>query len=201
MNSRASTFTTIATLSLLLLAELAHAIEEPEFEIIERIGKVEIRQYVPYHVASIRVPTAFEDAGDEAFRPLFKYITGNNSGEVKIDMTAPVEQVQVAAGQQEVAFVMPSEFDFDGLPQPNDTSVSLTSKPQRLIAALRYNGNWSEKRFLEHEVKLREQLAGTAYKACGKATIARFNPPFWPRMFRRNEVHLLVTQASCPDTD
>ena len=191
----------LMTLAMVLMANAAHAIEEPDFDVVERIGKVEIRKYVPYHVASIRVPTDFEDAGDQAFRPLFKYITGNNSNDVKIDMTAPVEQVQVARGQQEVAFVMPSEFAFEGLPRPNDASVTLSSKPERLIAVLRYNGNWSEKRFLQHETELREVLAGSAYQACGKATIARFNPPFWPRVFRRNEVHIEVSQAACPNED
>jgi len=70
----------------------SHAIEEPDFEVVQRLDAVEIRQYAPYVVAEVTVPGPADSAGNQAFPLLFGYISGKNKGERKMAMTAPVTQ-------------------------------------------------------------------------------------------------------------
>ncbi|MCW8984183.1 MAG: heme-binding protein [Thermoanaerobaculales bacterium] len=53
-------------------------------------GDFEIRRYAPMILAETRVDSDFEKAGNEAFRRLFGYISGDNAARAKIEMTAPV---------------------------------------------------------------------------------------------------------------
>jgi len=57
---------------------LSHAIEEPDYEVIKKFDKVELRQYAPYVVAEVVVDASAEDAGTQAFPILAGYIFGKN---------------------------------------------------------------------------------------------------------------------------
>ena len=75
---------------LLLLASFTDmAAEEPSSRVIEQDGTFELREYAPYLVAETRVEASFTDAGNVAFQRLFRYISGNNTAQQKIAMTAP----------------------------------------------------------------------------------------------------------------
>jgi hypothetical protein len=65
--------------------------EQPPYDVIERIGEVEIRAYGPRLAAETTVAAANEEAGrNEAFRILAGYIFGGNLEQVNIAMTTPV---------------------------------------------------------------------------------------------------------------
>lgn len=68
------------------------ATEEPEYQVLERNGDFELRQYKPYIVAETLVEGDFQDVGNEGFRRLFDYISGKNLKKQSIPMTAPVTQ-------------------------------------------------------------------------------------------------------------
>lgn len=172
------------------------AIEEPEFTVVETLDKVEIRRYNSYWVAQTRVAGDFGEAGNQAFRPLVDYLSGDNNADEKISMTAPVQQHSVD-NQHVVAFVMPREAVASGLPDPNDAEITLEQVPAQLVAALRYTGNWKESRYRSFEQQLRQQLQASSYDVCGPATWARYNPPFWPGFLRRNEVLIPVAEGAC----
>ncbi|HMA06340.1 MAG TPA: heme-binding protein, partial [Ramlibacter sp.] len=70
----------------------ANAIEEPRFTVISQQQGFEIRDYAPYIVAEVVVPGPADEAGNTGFRILAGYIFGQNKGERKIAMTAPVTQ-------------------------------------------------------------------------------------------------------------
>ena len=107
-----------------LLCSCAVGIEKPTYTVLEKVGEFEIRQYNPYLIAETRVDADFKDAGNVAFRRLFRYISGENKAQESISMTAPVIQkadsekismtapvTQQRSGQQyAVSFVMPSKY-------------------------------------------------------------------------------------------
>ena len=66
--------------------------ESPEYRVVDRFGKIEVREYEPYLVAETTVDGDLENAGNRGFGIVAKYIFGNNQGERKIAMTAPVNQ-------------------------------------------------------------------------------------------------------------
>lgn len=205
----------------LLTGGKAMAIEQPSFKVIERDGRYELREYAPYMLAETRIEAEFIDAGNIAFQPLFRYISGNNEARAKISMTAPVTQLPAAAvpgaaaGRSEkiamtapvnqvpasqggflVGFVVPSKYTRDTVPRPLDPAVRIREVPAQLMATWRYSGRWTESNFRAAEAELRKGLARRGLVASGEAIIARYDPPFMPTFLRRNEVLLPVRRAA-----
>jgi len=100
------------------------AYEEAKYTVIMKEGNYELRLYESHIVAETVVDGDFDKAGNEGFRRLFKYISGENqkkqsiamttpvsqeAGSEKIAMTAPVSQERTG-DQWRIAFVMPSEY-------------------------------------------------------------------------------------------
>lgn len=194
-----------AAIVAVLATPTAMAIEEPRFEVLEHDGSFELREYSPYIVAETRVEAGFEDAGNVAFRRLFRYISGNNIAQQKIAMTAPVTQSrgekismtapvsQVADGNAYlVAFTLPSTYTLATAPQPLDPTVQIREVPAQLIACWRYSGRWTASNYRDHEVLLRERIKARRLIAAGDPVLARYNAPFTPWFMRRNEVLIAV---------
>ena len=200
-----------ATLLLALLASpIAMAIEEPRYQVIEQDGAFELRDYAAYLVAETRVQASFEDAGNEAFRRLFRYISGDNAAQQKIAMTAPVTQgkgekiamtapvTQVAdADGYRVAFVVPSRYSASTVPKPLDPRIEIRTVPARRVAVWRYSGRWTQERYDQMERQLREAIVARGLSVNGPPVLARYDPPFMPWFMRRNEV-LIPTAAPYP---
>jgi effector-binding domain-containing protein len=178
-------------------------IEKPEYTVLERQGKFEIRQYEPQIVAETVVDSGFEDAGNVAFRRLFNYISGENRTKKSIKMTAPVsqkpksEKISMTApvsqrktqGKYAVSFLMPGKYTMETLPEPTDESVTIRKIPARKIAAIRYSGTWSRKRYESHKDQLEEFIRDKDLSKTGQEPIwARYDPPFQLWFLRRNEV-------------
>jgi hypothetical protein len=180
----------------------AMAIEEAEYEVIEKTGNFEIRDYASHILAETVVEGGLEDAGSKAFNKLFRYISGANRSRSKVAMTAPVsqqptgEKIEMTApvGQQRaddrwaVSFMMPQAYTLDTLPQPEDPSITLREVPARRMAAIRYSGFWSEKNYYRYKTELEAWIESMTLTITGEAIWARYNAPFTPWFLRRNEV-------------
>jgi hypothetical protein len=212
-----------AALSAILLAsgDVALAIEEPAYEVVDRVGVAEIRAYAPRLLAETEVEGEFDRAGNQAFRRLAGYIFGDNRARTgtgdraEIAMTAPVamrpasEKIAMTApvamrpagddGSPDrwvMAFAMPSGWSLETLPEPVDRRVTLREAPARQVAVLTFSGLGSARRFAEQERALRELLAGSEWRIDGPAETMRYDPPWTLWFLRRNEVHLPVLPAS-----
>ena len=174
-------------LALNLLGDPAMAIEEPVYEVLLETKHYEVRRYEPYIVAEVDVDDDFKRAGNSAFRVLAGYIFGDNEPQQKMNMTAPVESGE-SGGPFTYSFVMERKYTMDTLPKPVNPDIRLVERPQRIVAAHRYSGGWSEKRYREHENILLEALATDRVETIGTPVFARYNAPFTPWFFRRNEI-------------
>ena len=179
----------ICSISLLIPA-VGNAIESLGFERIDRLGEVEVRIYERHLLASVDVDGSFKDAGNAAFRPLFRYISGRNADEQEIAMTAPV--IQSASRKDDatwtVSFVMPASLLKTGAPRPNTKRVEIVERSEQLIAALPYSGSWRVRLFEENKKELIQQLERSPYSICGEVMWARHNAPFTPWFLKKNEV-------------
>ncbi|MEB3299211.1 MAG: heme-binding protein [Candidatus Sericytochromatia bacterium] len=189
------------------------ALSEPAYDVLRHTQVYELRRYAPYVVAEVLVEGPFEEAGSRGFRPLVRYIGGQNraaSGSQALPMTAPVVQEPAVGrelpmtvpvvqepetGRHRIQFVMPPGARLADLPLPLDARVSLREVPGRDVAVLRYSGFWSEGGFRQHEARLREAASADGLLPVGPASWARYNQPFSIWFLRRNEVWLPVTQA------
>ncbi|XOV86167.1 MAG: SOUL family heme-binding protein [Pseudomonadota bacterium] len=182
----------------------AMALEQPAFEVIDRVGEVEIRQYQPYLVARTNIAGDFSGAGNQAFRRLAGYIFGDNATSEKIAMTAPVMQYPQDESESSYwfTFMMPAAYTLDDLPRPADGNVELTNKPAQTLAALRYRGGWSEKKFRQQaDILLSALRSDSRYVTVGTTMWARYNPPFVPSFLRTNEVLIEVRPVSALPSD
>jgi len=170
------------------------AIEQPRFQVIDKVDAVEIRSYEPMNVARTRVHGDFGKVGNKAFRRLAGYIFGDNAGDRKIAMTAPVSQVK-EGDEYSVTFMMPSKYTIDELPKPQDKDVELVHLPAQTMAAIRYRGGWSEKLYRANETRLKAAIRdSTKWKISGEPVWARYNSPMMPSIFRTNEILVPVSR-------
>ena len=188
----------------------AMAVEEVNFVVLERAGSCELRQYESAIVAETIVTGDFSDAGNQAFNRLFRYISGNNrtrlaqatsapveptAPSAKIAMTAPVGQERVTNGWS-VTFMMPAAFKLEMLPEPKDPAVRLRQVPGRLMAGIAYSGRWTRELYDENAQRLHAWIAKRQLKIIGEEVWARYNPPFMPSFFRRNEILIPVERVN-----
>jgi effector-binding domain-containing protein len=190
----------------LLLAGNVMAVEEAKYKVVRQEEGFELREYESHILAETTVDGEFEDAGSQAFRRLFKYISGNNQQQQKVAMTSPVGQepssqkieMTTPVGQQKrdgkwvVSFMMPASFTLQTTPEPTDPNVAIREVPPRLVAALRYSGFWSEKSYRLNLEKLQGWITNNRLTPSGEPIWARYNPPLMPAFLRRNEILLPV---------
>lgn len=190
----------------------AAAIEKPEYKVVFVDGAVEYRLYQSFIVAETEIIglESWKDASNEGFRRLFKYITGDNNGEEKIAMTAPVQQSKIQAedvvfNQAEplttksgwkVGFMLPSSYSIADAPMPEDERIEIRTVPEKLVAAIRYSGRWTTRNFDKYESRLLAAVMEENIEILGESETAFYNPPFVPPFMRRNEI--LVEVASPP---
>jgi len=199
---------------LLFSGEAAFAFEQPKYEIVKIYKGFELRRYAPYIVAETVVSGNFDDAGNKAFRILFKYISGNNLKKTEIPMTAPVNQTPVTEIGEKIemttpveqtphvknsdtyvfSFIMPSKYTLETLPLPADPRVKLRQGKSRLLAARTYSGTWSEKLYRENEAALLEEVKAAGLTTVGEPIFARYNSPFTLWFLRKNEVLVEVKE-------
>lgn len=194
----------ITAILLLLLtgAITAMATEEAPYTVIKTDDIFEVREYTPQVLAEIIVDGDLDGAGNKAFRPLFRYISGDNKSHGKIAMTAPVSQEQTGEkismtapvsqqrvqGKWAVSFMMPASYTMENLPTPDDPNIKLRQVPARRVAVVRYSGFWSEKKFLRYKQELESWITVNNLKVIGEPVWARYNPPFTLWFLRRNEI-------------
>ncbi len=182
-------------------------VERPDYDVAEKDGDIELRDYPGMTVAEVTRRGSREDAVRAGFGPLARYIFAKARGGDPIAMTAPViqsaepiamtapgTQEQDDAGRWTVRFIMPSAYTLETLPLPAG-DVRLAAVPPRRMAAIQFNGYASDERVATHEAQLRAWLEARELAVSGPATYAYYDDPWMPPPLRRNEVLLPLAAA------
>jgi effector-binding domain-containing protein len=177
----------------LLWSNMSRFLEQPQFTLVASHGPIEIRQYKSAAAAEVTVLGDRDEAARDAFRILFRYISGNNGATDKISMTAPVIQSPTNAESWTVAFYLPSDFSPETAPKPEDSRVSIVPISDATVATIRFSGRWSPQNLKEHQARLEAFLQEEGLTALGPPTFAFFNDPLTPPPFRRNEVQIRIS--------
>ena len=171
-------------------------VEQAKFEVLKKIGNIEIRFYPSLVIARV------DGYGDAGFNLLFRFITGNNRQKSNIAMTAPVVSEQIAMTAPvlseggSIAFIMPEGFTLETTPEPLDDRIKIVEIPERVVAALRFSGRWSDSIFKKKSEELLKELAEAGIKTAGQVFSMRYNGPYTPWFLRRNEVAITVEAES-----
>jgi hypothetical protein len=202
--------TVIAVVAIMIGVMDAMAIEEAKYNVVEKDNRFEVRDYAPHILAETIVEGDLEEAGNKAFKRLFRYISGDNRSRKKGAMTAPVSQQPVGekikmtapVGQRQVqekwavSFMMPASYTIETLPEPENQDVTLRQVPARRMASVIYSGFWSEKRYLRYKLELESWIKERGLTIVGDPIWARYNPPFTPWFLRRNEILIPITTVT-----
>ncbi len=183
-------------------------VEEASYEVLSEHGAIEVRQYAELVLVETRVDADFEQAGNIAFGRLFAYISGTNSSNDEIAMTAPViarsiadsEQIAMTApvfSQREeqdwrYAFVLPASYSIESAPLPLNATVSLSTQAKQKVAVLRHSGSWREADMREKIGELIDWIDAEGLVATSAPRFAGYNPPWTIPFLRRNEVMIDV---------
>jgi DNA gyrase inhibitor GyrI len=179
-------------------------IEHPTYVVLKKYHGYEIREYDSHLVAEVVVKGTQKESLRSGFKKLFDYISGNNSKQESIKMTAPVTQqpeekseriamtAPVMQEQREdaylVSFMMPSNYTPGSVPNPKDPAVTIVQKEKYKVAVLRFAGYATEEKIMKKQDRLKELLKSDGYEIQSSAHMAFYNPPWTPPFMRRNEV-------------
>jgi effector-binding domain-containing protein len=195
-------------LSMFLLywsASVAANTEQPSYSVLDAEGDIEVREYAPMMVAEVEVTGERDKAINQGFRMIADYIFGNNTSQQKVAMTAPViqqksEKIAMTApvlqqGENNawlVRFVMPSAYNLETIPKPNNSAVKLRLVSAKRFAAIRFSGFATESNLSRHLALLNEFVVKRKLKVISQKTYAFYNPPWTLPFLRRNEILLEV---------
>ena len=195
------------------------AIEEPRFTSIFKSGSFEVRQYAPMLVAETVVDGDMDEASNRGFRKIADFIFGNNQsaqtgGSTKIAMTAPVtvepvskkiamtapvtvepqsaESSMQAAKKWRIHFVMPSQYTLANIPKPKNEAVSLKEIPSKYFVVYTYSWLNTLSRVQTKTDEAIDWANRKGLKVIGAPQLSRYDPPWTPPMFKRNEIMLEV---------
>ena len=162
---------------------------QPKFSVLKREGPIQLRAYEAYNI--IQAPDSDLDSY-RGFRLVFDYIQGDNQDRQKISMTVPVINQLEQQTVQTTAFVMPREFSFDDLPEPKQRVLNKIHVKASRVATIRFPMNVSKQRIEMYERKLLTWIEAERLNIVGPTRLARYNPPFIPGFFKRNELWIEV---------
>jgi transposase len=184
------------------------ALEEPAYQTQLQEGNFEIREYASYLVAEVFMEGEdFDEASGDGFRILADYIFGNNlsrssavqmagkaeAASENIAMTAPVQMDQGEQPDQwRMAFSLPSKWNLETAPVPNDQRVKLREVLQERMVVLQFNGRMGAHDLEEKELELRQWATKQGITVVGSVRTARYDPPWTLPFLRKNEVQLEV---------
>ena len=192
---------------------ISMSISEASYEVLETLdNEVEIRAYPE----QIWATTVAEDQNN-AFGPLFRYISGDNDKSEKIEMTAPVvtptpqpsgtgstkgEKIEMTAPvvsmntekSQFMAFIMPERFDIKSIPKPSSSRVKIELVDARKLATIRFSGYVTQENYKKNLELLSKTLKNRGISTIGEPLLMQYNDPWTPPFSRRNEIAIQVNR-------
>lgn len=182
-------------------------VKEPLYDSLKYDAPFEVRTYESIVMATTLSEGAFGQSQNAPFQRLFDYISGNNSGNAEISMTAPVlmkpEPIEIpmtapvlmeARGEETwtMSFVLPAEYTLESAPKPKDPKVYIEEKKNVKFAVITFSGLFNERNFEINRLKLEDWMKSQDLVAAGPPLRAGYNPPWTIPALRRNEILIPV---------
>ena len=165
--------------------------ERPEFVVVSTEDKFEIRDYATLVVAQFTMRGTYKQSVSQGYMRLEQYFLGKNTVPEAIKMTVPTMVRDDPANGWVTIFVLPKGYRVETAPRPIDRRIRLVEFPARRVAAIMFPGKLNEAVMREQTARLDAWLAARGIAHRGDFTLAGYDPPWTPGVWRDNEV--LVT--------
>ena len=165
--------------------------EEQKYTVILKDQDFEIRFYPSAMVATINSNAkTYKELSGPGFRKLAGYIFGGNETNTNISMTSPVH-MEINDSVSSMSFVMPSSYNQENLPKPNNPNVIIQKTAEEYVAVIQFGGYASDKDMISYAEKLQGILKEKGITTYGHARYLGYNPPF-QIVNRKNEIIVSV---------
>jgi hypothetical protein len=165
--------------------------EEQPYKVIKKEKDFEIRFYPSVTMATVTSSAkSYKELGNSGFRKLAGYIFGGNDANKQIAMTSPVH-MDINDTISSMSFVMPSAYNADNLPKPNDATVNINKTADEYVAAIEFSGFASDSDIEKQTETLKIALKNADITYYGNFRYLGYNPPY-QLVGRRNEVIINV---------
>ena len=181
----------IIILGCVLVGLIMSNVEKPKYQVVSSQANIEIRKYNPMIIALVEVQGERKEAIRGGFKMLADYIFGNNKSKEDIPMTAPVRQQKFQENWQ-ISFIMPSEYNMETLPQPNNKNISLKELPSKKYIVINFSGMISDQNIALNEEKLKKYIFENEIQSLSTPIYAFYNPPWILSFMRRNEIMMEI---------
>ena len=180
----------ISVVVLAIVATLFYAFvkvdETYQYKVLKKYNGFEVRKYEPAIFTSVELDSgSYKSISSKGFNVLAGYIFGGNEKEEKIAMTAPV--TMDLSDTMTMRFLVPSKYNKEDLPKPNNKDIQFEEIPERTVAAIRFSGWADDEKIEKYRKKLQEALKNEGLVHTGQFVFMGYNAPFDP-INRRNEV-------------
>jgi len=167
--------------------------ESQPYKVIRVEENFEIRYYPSAMMAMISSTSkSYRDLGSSGFGKLAKYIFGGNDEKKQIAMTSPVH-MDINDTTSTMAFVLPSGYNQDNLPKPNDSSIAIRVSEPEYVAVIKFGGFASTESINKYIAILQKSLQEAGLSHHGNFRFLGYNPPY--QIFgRRNEVIVALNE-------
>ncbi len=165
--------------------------ETQDYKVIRVEKLFEIRYYPAAIMAKISSTSkSYRDLGYSGFGKLAKYIFGGNNENKQIAMTSPVH-MDIGDSISTMAFVMPSSFNKNNLPKPNNADIVIETSEPEYVAVIKFGGFANTTSINKHKTILENALKDKGLTYYGNFRFLAYNPPF--QLFGRiNEVIVAI---------
>lgn len=165
--------------------------ETQAYKVIRKEKEFEIRYYPSAKLAKVTSHLkSYRDLGHSGFGKLAKYIFRGNNEKKQIAMTSPVH-MDIGDSVSTMAFVMPSNFNKDNLPKPDNPEIVIETSEPEYVAVIQFGGFANTESINKHKVILENALKEKGISYYGNFRFLGYNPPY--QLFgRRNEVIVTI---------
>lgn len=165
--------------------------EQQNYKVVYSENDFEIRFYPSATLATVYSDAkSYRELSWNGFRTLAGYIFGGNESETKISMTSPVH-MDINNSTSTMSFVMPSSYNKENLPKPDNDNVKIEKTEDEYVAVIRFGGYASDNVIKKHSDILVKLLTEKGIAYYGNFRYLGYNPPY-EFIGRRNEIIVLV---------
>ncbi len=184
-------------------------VEKPDYSVVLKDYAFEIREYPALVMVSTESQGDYDETSNASFNRLFDYISGENIGSSKVEMTAPVmmeetsQKIEMTAPvlmsekdkNWKMSFLLPSEYTFETAPKPTNEKVYLEKTAPKKVAVLTFSGLLRKKKINDMRKELEKWMDEKGYEYDAEDyKAAGYNPPWTIPALRRNEIIIPIKE-------
>ena len=161
--------------------------ETQSYQVIKTEKDFEIRKYPSATMATVSMDAkSYKELSSTGFRKLASFIFGANKDQKNIAMTSPVH-MDINDSESSMSFVMPSEYNRENLPTPDNSEIKIETTAEEYVAAIHFGGYANDEDIKKYADQLENSLKLNGIEYFGNFRFLGYNAPYQV-LDRKNEI-------------